>query len=227
MTEPWAISGIPVEVRRSARRRTVALQVRPGAVTLYAPARVPLDTLREIVDARREWVARHLEAYAARTSVRRVVADGELLPFLGQDLTIRVAPDSRTVRREGGVLHVPAGTPEATEHAVERWTRRACLPTFRALVEDAAARLGAAGRLGRVQVTGAQQRWGSCNAQGDIRVHWKLSRAPRSVLEYVTIHEAAHLLEFNHSRRYWSLVEHMMPDYRVHRDWLREHGHTL
>ncbi|WP_295823512.1 M48 family metallopeptidase [uncultured Deinococcus sp.] len=227
MTDPWAISGIPVEVRRSARRRTVALQVRPGAVTLYAPSRVPLETLREIVDARREWIARHLEAYAIRSSVRRVVGDGEVLPFLGEELTIRVAPDTRTVRREGELLHVPPGSPEMMEQAVERWTRRACLPIFRTLVGDAATRVGASGRLGRVQVTAAQQRWGSCNVQGDIRVHWKLSRAPRPVLDYVTVHEAAHLLEFNHSRRYWDLVERVMPDYRVHREWLKEHGHTL
>jgi predicted metal-dependent hydrolase len=82
-------------------------------------------------------------------------------------------------------------------------------------------------RLGRVQISTARHRWGSCSAQGDIRLHWKLSRAPLPVLDYVAVHEAAHLLEFNHSRAYWALVERVLPDYRVQRDWLRQHGYTL
>ncbi|WP_309571765.1 SprT family zinc-dependent metalloprotease [Deinococcus sp.] len=227
MTEPWAISGVTVRVRRSPRRRTVGLQVRPGEITLYAPARVPLVTLRQIVDARREWIAHHLEQYASRPVSTWNFGDGGTLPFLGETLHLRTVPGLRFIRRENSELLLPPGTPEDTGPRVERWTRRMCLPIYQQLVNGAAARLNAIEKLGRVQISTAQYRWGSCNAQGDIRLHWKLSRAPLEVLEYVAVHEAAHLLEFNHSRRYWALVERALPDYREQRDWLKEHGHTL
>lgn len=227
MTEPWAISGVTVQVRRSPRRRTVGLQVRFGEITLYAPARVPLTALRQIVDARREWIAHHLEQYASRPVSAWDFVDGGTLPFLGETLHLRMVPGLRFIRREDSELLLPPGTPADAAPRVERWTRRMCLPAYQLLVDGAAARLHATEKLGRVQISTAQYRWGSCNVQGDIRLHWKLSRAPLEVLEYVAVHEAAHLLEFNHSRRYWALVERALPDYREQRDWLKEHGHTL
>ncbi|THF83923.1 M48 family metallopeptidase [Deinococcus sp. KSM4-11] len=227
MTDTWAISGVPVQIRRSPRRRTVGLQVRPGEITLYAPARVPLVTLREIVDARRDWIAHHLEQYAARPMSPWIFEDGGTLLYLGETLNLKMVPDLRFARREGGDLLIPPGSSADTARRVERWTRRVCLPPYQQLVLGAAARLNATAKLGRVQISGAQYRWGSCNAQGDIRLHWKLSRAPLDVLDYVAVHEAAHLLEFNHSRRYWALVEQVLPGYRRQRDWLKEYGHTL
>ncbi|MCD0177312.1 M48 family metallopeptidase, partial [Deinococcus sp. 14RED07] len=66
-----------------------------------------------------------------------------------------------------------------------------------------------------------------CTASGDIRLHWRLTRAPLPVLHYVALHEAAHLLELNHSPRYWAHVARVMPGWQAHRAWLRTHGHTL
>ncbi|PNY82077.1 M48 family metallopeptidase [Deinococcus koreensis] len=227
MTSPWAIEGVPVQLRRSAKRRTVALQVRPGEITLYAPARVPLASLRQIVDARQEWIAHHLAQYAARPTSELSFGHGSSLPFLGQGLRLDFTPGVRGVQRDGGTLRLAPGEREDVQQRIEAWTRRACLEPYRALVEDYAGRLDALVRLGQVRVSGAQYRWGSCTAKGDIRLHWKLSRAPLEVLHYVALHEVAHLHELNHSARYWSHVARIMPDYSQHRDWLREWGSTL
>ncbi|WP_233218708.1 M48 family metallopeptidase [Deinococcus arcticus] len=211
-------------VQRSGRRRTVALQVAPGAVTLYAPARLTAAQLQTILDTRRDWVARHLAEFAARPAGRPAPHEGQRLPFLGEDLQLRLSPAVRAPLRDGQQLILPAAGPEA---ALEIWTRRACAAPYRTLVAHYAARLGAADRLGRVTVSGARTRWGSCAARGDIRLHWKLSRAPLPVLHYVALHEAAHLLELNHSARYWAHVARVMPDWAAHRVWLKAYGHTL
>lgn len=227
MTGEWVIAGVEVVVKRSARRRTVALQVQPDAVTLYAPQGVPLAKLRDILDARRDWVARHLAQYAARPTSGLRFECGAPLPFLGETLTLTLDPAVRTPRREDARLLVTPGTPQDVQLRVEAWTRRACLPTYRTLVAGYAAQLGASARLREVRVTNASQRWGSCSGRGDIRLHWKLSRAPLDVLRYVALHEAAHLLELNHSRRYWAHVQRLMPDWPTHRQWLQEYGSTL
>lgn len=216
-----------MQLRRSAKRCTVALQVRPGEITLYAPARVPLASLRQIVDARQDWIAHHLAQYAARPASELSFGHGSRVPFLGQSLSLSLVPGVRGVQQDGGALRLAPGDEETIRLRLEQWTRRACLAPYRALVEEYAARLEVSARLGQVKVSGAQYRWGSCTARGDIRLHWKLSRAPLEVLRYVALHEVAHLQELNHSARYWGHVARIMPEYRQHRDWLKEWGTTL
>lgn len=223
----WTVGGVPVELRRSARRRTVALQVQPGAVILHAPTRAPEALLADFLDAKRAWAERHLRAFAARERPVPELRCGAALPFLGETLTLRLTPGLRAPRRVGDELHVPPGDPAALSAQVERWYRAAALPELRALVEGYADALGARGRLGRVGLSRARTRWGSCAASGDIRLHWALVRAPREVAAYVALHEAAHLLEFNHSPRYWAHVGRLMPGHPRWRAWLREHGATL
>ncbi|GHG23866.1 hypothetical protein GCM10017784_15030 [Deinococcus indicus] len=219
------MAGIPVLVKRSDRRRTVALQVRPGQVTLYAPARVPDTKLLEILNARRDWVAGHLAQYARTVPpTPPAPGDGQPLPFLGDTLTLRLSEDVDRPERRGDTLHLPAAHADA---ALEAWTRHAAQDPYRGLVAGYAARLGAQDRLRRVLVAGAKGRWGSCTASGDIRLHWRLTRAPLPVLHYVALHEAAHLLELNHSPCYWAHVARVMPGWPAHRAWLRTHGHTL
>lgn len=221
----WQVAGIPVLVKRSDRRRTVALQVRPGQVTLYAPARVPDTKLLELLNARRDWVAGHLAQYARTVPpTPPAPGDGQPLPFLGDTLTLRLSEDVARPERRGDTLHLPAAHADA---ALEAWTRHAAQDPYRALVAGYAARLGAQDWLRRVLVAGAKGRWGSCTASGDIRLHWRLTRAPLPVLHYVALHEAAHLLELNHSPRYWAHVARVMPGWPAHRAWLRTHGHTL
>lgn len=219
------MAGIPVLVKRSDRRRTVALQVRPGQVTLYAPARVPDTKLLEILNVRRDWVAGHLAQYARTVPpTPPAPGDGQPLPFLGDTLTLCLSEDVARPERRGNTLHLPAAHADA---ALEAWTRHAAQEPYRALVAGYATRLGAQNRLRRVLVAGAKGRWGSCTASGDIRLHWRLTRAPLPVLHYVALHEAAHLLELNHSPRYWAHVARVMPGWQAHRAWLRTHGHTL
>ncbi|GMA14789.1 M48 family peptidase [Deinococcus metallilatus] len=223
----WTVGGVPVQLKRSARRRTLTLRVQPGTVTVYAPAHLPLARIADFVEAKRGWAERHLATYAARAAPPLPLADGSPLPFFGQTLTLRLTPDTRVAGRRGLEVHLPPGDPADLARQVEAWYRRAALPELRALTEGYADALGARDRLGQVRLTGARTRWGSCSAGGDIRLHWALSRAPREVAAYVALHEAAHLLVFDHSPRYWAHVARQMPDHTRWRAWLREHGAAL
>ena len=80
---------------------------------------------------------------------------------------------------------------------------------------------------GRITIRSQKTRWGSCSSGGNLNFNCRLMKAPTSVLDYVIVHELCHRLEMNHSSRFWALVEQVMPDYQVHRKWLREHGSSL
>lgn len=76
----------------------------------------------------------------------------------------------------------------------------------------------------RIRIGNQRTRWGSCSSKGTISYNWKLILMPETVRDYVVIHELCHLLEMNHSSRFWSLVEMMMPNYREARTWLKENA---
>lgn len=79
----------------------------------------------------------------------------------------------------------------------------------------------------RIAIRDQKTRWGSCSGKGNLNFNWRLVLAPAPVLDYVVIHELAHRREMNHSSRFWRIVEEIMPDYRTHRRWLRDHGDSL
>lgn len=80
---------------------------------------------------------------------------------------------------------------------------------------------------GRISIRDQRTRWGSCSAAGNLNFNWRLILAPERVLDYVVVHELAHRREMNHSPAFWKLVEQVMPDYRVQRQWLKEYGEGL
>lgn len=82
-------------------------------------------------------------------------------------------------------------------------------------------------RHGEIKVNSAKTRWGSCNRKGDINFTYRLLFAPEELIDYVVVHELAHLKEMNHSARFWSVVEQIMPDYRARRKKLREFEHQV
>lgn len=217
------IGEVGVVLTRSARRRTLGLQVRGGVATARAPAAMPEAKIVAFLQSKHHWLAKHVRAQQQVTQPAPLSL-GESVSFLGESLLLRPDPQVRAVRREANHLIVPA---EDWAEPLKAWTKQAALAPYTQLVEDYAAQLGAAHKLRSVRVSDTRSRWGSCTASGDIRLHWALSRAPMPVLRYVALHEAAHLLELNHSARYWRHVTNIMPEHAKHRAWLREFGRQL
>lgn len=78
-----------------------------------------------------------------------------------------------------------------------------------------------------VTIRDQKTRWGSCSSRGTLSFNYRLIFAPPPVLDYVVVHELCHLTHMNHSKEFWSMVGSIMPEYKIHRKWLREHGHEL
>ena len=78
----------------------------------------------------------------------------------------------------------------------------------------------------RIRIADQKTRWGSCSSRGTISYNWHLILLPENILDYVVVHELCHLLEMNHSPRFWSQVEKILPDYRDRRNWLKKKGGT-
>jgi predicted metal-dependent hydrolase len=210
----FAAGDVPYTLKRSARRRTVALQIDSHGLTVSAPFRVSLRWIEGFMHEKSAWVLGQLDAM--RCKVPDIVRwrDGMDLLFLGRQIRLAVLPWSRPITLKGNLLLV--GVDDMTsgaklERLVLAWYRRQAADHFRGRVAALAPGLDVV--TPHVFLSDAQTRWGSCNGMGEIRLNWRLIQAHPEQVDYVVAHELAHLIELNHSRAFWRTVERIFPDH--------------
>lgn len=212
-------------VRRRGRRG-VALRVDSSGLTVSAPLTLPLSQVESAIVESERWVRRKLEIWLLRQVPPQRWEAGATLPFLGESLALDVRLAGRAVvGREGSRLLVGARSlePEVVRRAVVGWYRRSALSHF----TERAHQLARAALLDppRVMLSSAQARWGSCNSRREVRLSWRLVKAPPPIIDYVICHELAHLRHMNHSPAFWSEVERLCPDHRLLQARLVETDH--
>ncbi len=203
-----------VLVRRRGRRG-VGLKVDEHGLTVSAPITMSHARVEALVRESERWVVRKIAEWKSRRVPVVSWRDGAALPFLGADVTLRLAEGGATrVERRGEELHVRVRTLDelAIRRAVVAWYKRAA----RAYLAERLLHLAHAARLvpPRFMLSSAAARWGSCNAQREVRLAWRLMKAPPALVDYVICHELAHLRQMNHSAAFWAEVERQCPDYR-------------
>jgi len=82
-------------------------------------------------------------------------------------------------------------------------------------------------RISRISIRNQKTRWGSCSQKGTISLNWRLIQTPPEVSDYIIIHELMHLMELNHSKRFWKNVQKACPDYKIHETWIRTFGRKI
>lgn len=102
------------------------------------------------------------------------------------------------------------------------WCKKACKP----LMEQRVAYFAEQMQLSYGRITLKEQKtcWGSCSSKRNLNFNWKLLLMPPEIMDYVIVHELSHLREMNHSKKFWSIVEEVLPDYKGRRKWLKENG---
>lgn len=217
---------VDLVVRRSVRR-TLALQLDHRGVRVAAPHGTPQSAVEHFVRSHRQWLLDRLSAQAARGQGQRLVlADGSLLPVLGKTVRLRMLGGRRPQWKwaADGVeeLHLGAG---ADASVLLRSLRQRALDWFGGRVAEYCHRLALP--VPPVRLSSARTRWGSCSLRSGIRLHWRLIHLPPALIDYVVAHEVAHLIEMNHSPRFWSVVAGLYPDWQHARRQLREQGAAL
>ncbi|EKE71516.1 M48 family metallopeptidase [Oceanibaculum indicum] len=222
---------VSVTVRRSARAQRLILRLdQTGKVTLVLPPGVREAEAQAFLKAHTGW----LESRLAKVPEKLAFAPGASVPYRGVEHRIRHRATGDRMGRRGVVwLETPADGPELhiagpEEHLPRRltdWLKAEARRELAARSRLYAARLGRP--IGRVTVRDTRSRWGSCSSKGDLSFCWRLILAPDFVIDYVVAHEAAHLVEMNHSVRFWRLVDQLQVDRQRAQRWLKAHGPRL
>lgn len=215
---------IPYALVRS-RRRSLALTLdASGALTARAPLGMPQREIEAFIRQKRDWIAGKQAQLQERARQKPVWdwSQGISLPFWGGMLTVRLA-EVRASRLEGTTLLLPKTKPPHS--ALAAWLRSQAPASLGERVRLHANSMGAAPSA--IGYSTARTRWGSMSGNGSLRLNLALLLCPSWVVDYVIIHELAHMQQPNHSPAFWQVVARWMPQYQQARAWLRQNTHLI
>jgi hypothetical protein len=211
------------------KRKNITIKVDAGGqVTVLAPLGTSKRTIREQVESKARWILKQIEYFKSLAITPHQFKEGELFLYLGREYYLHLEPkpslSQMEVRldRDKLVLLIPSSHRGMVKEGLETWYRRQAREKITeriACYEDRIARVP-----GRIVIKSQKCRWGSCSARGNLNFNWRIIMAPERVVDYIVVHELCHLLELNHSRKFWALVAQIIPDYKENKEWLQKNG---
>ena len=152
------------------------------------------------------------------------LVNGESALYLGRSYRIEIVDNETECIRFDQRFLVPASC-ACRKGVMREWYIARAKERILPRVVKQARELGVS--FGRARIVDSRYRWGSCTVRDNINLNWRLIKAPIFVVDYVIAHELAHLLEPNHTPRFWNIVKTRVPTMDRARGWLREHGQIL
>jgi len=222
-------------LRRSARR-SIGFMIDDEGLRVTAPRRCTQVDIDNAIRAKQRWIltkllergerrARHQE----RTPIEW--KDGARLPYLGGEITLRLEEAARShCQFDAGsgelwIGVVPGLSEWQLKERVKLWFQAEAKRLFRERLEFFAPQLGVSYQA--FALSSAGTRWGSCTIEGNIRLNWRLVHYAPALVDYVVVHELAHLREMNHSPAFWATVGEVYPDYDGARLALKKRSHEM
>ena len=208
------------------RRRTIGISVDADGLSVRAPMRAPWRDIEAFLQHKERWIVAKMDEWARLPPPARVRgASGESLPLFGSPVMLEVSTGRRAVRREAGRLVVSAPSAQRVTKVLLAWLKSQALEALAPRAAHYAAHLDVAPPA--VALSNARTQWGVCTEGGAIRLSWRLVHIEPMLADYVVAHEVAHLVELNHSKRFWSVLARLYPDWREARERLELAGASL
>ncbi|MEH6579369.1 MAG: SprT family zinc-dependent metalloprotease [Amphritea sp.] len=228
-------STLDYQVRRSNRRKTVAIEVRRNEVRVLAPTAVSDSWIDSFVAQKEDWIKKRLAEFAQypEPEADPVIEEGSRLMLLGQSYSLHIRESNQSSRvevlSERIVLHLSGRLrrprDESIKQQLEGWYRQQAQAYIEQRVSYWAEVMNE--QPSAIKVRSYRRKWGCCNSRGELRFNWLLIMAPPEIIDYVVIHELSHLKHMNHSARFWQRVVIYCKDFKQAQGWLKQEGYRL
>ena len=210
-----------------SRRKTIALVItRDATLVVRAPLRASLGYINGLVSKKSHWIRKKLLEMSERPMppVKEFV-NGEEFFYLGKPYQLCIVENSDSdIELKDKLYLSKRAVPEARE-VLKLWYKSEALK----IISDRCKRyqriIGC--KPSSIKISEAKKRWGSCGRKGTLNFSWRLIMAPVEVIDYLIVHELAHIGQLDHSRAYWSKVGSILPDYKIWDKWLKDNDGLL
>ena len=217
------------EVQRS-KRKTLAIYISHRKVVVRCPLRACALELRQFVSANQQWIEKRLLEESLRDKeLLRIEKGGkifcrarelEIVFKQGRKQRILISLDQFII--QGHKLNATKARIQVEDYLIDKASEY-LLPRARGLARH----LGVDHKIKEIKLRKTKSKWGHCTSAGIIQYNWLIMLAPYSIIDYMITHEVCHLVHMDHSKRFWSLVESICPQYDKYVDWLKQHEHRF
>jgi predicted metal-dependent hydrolase len=221
---------MPIQIDNliQSRRKTISLIIqRDGSLMVRAPLRMSAGHIQEFVQDHEYWIRKkQAQAKASPPPPKKEFKGEENFLLLGIEFPLSIVMHQRSPLTFNGTRFLLSNSKLANARQVFiNWYKAKALAQIseRAVFHAKRNHL----EYGKIRITSARTRWGSCSSTGTLSFTWRLVMAPMEVIDYVIVHELAHTQIKNHSRKFWQRVAEIMPGYKQHVAWLKINGRSL
>lgn len=217
-------------IKRSAKRRKLTITIeRDCSVVIHAPKGVSDEKIRQVVDSKRQWIyekINHSQKYQDLPHPPgKELVNGESALYLGRQYRIEIVNDDLKKVQFNQIFLIPNIQATRKTDVLRSWYWERAKQKIIPRVQQHARELGV--DPAEIKIVDNRYRWGSCTLKDNLNFNWRLIKAPMFVVDYVIVHELAHLLELNHSPRFWNIVRSKIVNSDKAKIWLRENGQLL
>jgi predicted metal-dependent hydrolase len=202
---------------------------RDRRVVVHAPESMSDEKIRQVVESKRQWIyekTNHPQKYRSLPHPPgKELVSGESVLYLGRQYRIEIVETGLTEIQFAQRFLIPASKDSKRVETLREWYVRKAKEKIVPRVKQHARQLGV--EVGEVRIVDNRYRWGSCTPNSNVNLNWRLIKAPMFVIDYVIIHELAHLIEANHTPRFWNIIRAQTPTMDKAKAWLREYGQLL
>ena len=203
------------------KRKSIAVEVHPDtSVQIKAPLDCQFEDIKRVVTKRSKWIItqqKFFEQFLPETPKREYVA-GETHSYLGRKYILKIIiSDENKVKLQGGflVVYSQKSEEEQIKHLLTEWYYKRATKVFEKVYEEAFQKFVQYNiQKPEIQIKRMKKRWGSYTSSGNILINPELIKAATVCIEYVMIHELCHLIERNHSKKFYTLLEKTNPDWQ-------------
>lgn len=211
-----------------SNRKTLNISVeRDRSIVVRAPHYLTADKIDKIVQSKRQWIKEklnHAQKYPLVSENKEFVS-GETLMYLGKNYQLLVVDEEiEGIEFDQRFKISKANQPKANE-LFKKWYLKQALIKIKPLATKYAKSLGV--QYNQFKTSEMKYRWGSCTPANNIIFNWRIIKAPMYVLEYLVAHELVHLIENNHTPRFWNILSIQVPNYEKAKNWLKKNGQLL
>ncbi len=216
-------------IRSTKRRKLTIIVERDRRVVVHAPVNTSEETIRQVMESKRQWIwekTHHSKKYCrAPDPPGKELVNGESALYLGRNYRIEIintlSGDIEFAQR----FLVPPQIADKGPESFIGWYKNRAEEKILPRVQFHAQQLGVEYAISKID--NSKYRWGSCTVKNNLNFNWRLIKAPMFVIDYIIVHELTHLIEANHTPRFWNIVSTQIPKLEKAKAWLSENGKVL
>ncbi len=211
-----------------SRRKTASIYIeRDGKVSVLVPEKLTSRQVDDILESKRKWIYQSLAEWQDLNAnrIQRDYVNGEGFLYLGRSYRLKLVsdlPEPLMLKDGYFCLRAIKGSAPDADAVFREFYRAKGAIRIPPRVAYFQSKMGVKSKS--IKIMDLKHRWASCTASGNLNFHWKCMMAPLTVIDYIVVHELAHLIHSNHSAAFWNEVDKVMPDFQERKIWLRDNG---